>query len=256
MGWHEQDMTPEIHADYYRVSMMSPQRTPLTDSWWIYISSMVYLCSLFGYKQTILLLYLRLFGVNRKFTYFTSATMFFVFGYLFSNFWTQLFGCCPPARFWNPNVPGRCFQFKTADITYSAMNIASDFFIMILPLPMIWNLQLWRKGKIGISLVFLSGAFACAVAIIRINYVLRDLFAVDRSWNAGKTFLWSVLEINTGLICSCTPSFKPFYSHLVSRPFFQRYVRRFSRFRPTASFRNQSLALTGRLVETSQESHA
>lgn len=166
MGWHEQDMTPEIHADYYRVSMMSPQRTPLTDSWWIYISSMVYLCSLFGYKQTILLLYLRLFGVNRKFTYFTSATMFFVFGYLFSNFWTQLFGCCPPARFWNPNVPGRCFQFKTADITYSAMNIASDFFIMILPLPMIWNLQLWRKGKIGISLVFLSGALyvwrACA----------------------------------------------------------------------------------------------
>lgn len=25
MGWHERDMTPEIHADYYRVSKASQQ---------------------------------------------------------------------------------------------------------------------------------------------------------------------------------------------------------------------------------------
>lgn len=119
---------------------------------------MVYLCSLFGYKQSILLLYLRLFGVNRTFTRFTWTVMIFVFGYLFSNFWTQLFGCIPPAKFWNSEIQGHCFNFKAADLAYSSMNIASDFVIMILPLPMVWKLHLLWKGKVGLYLVFLSGA--------------------------------------------------------------------------------------------------
>ena len=117
---------------------------------------------------------------------------------------------------------------------------------------------------------------ACTVAIIRINYAFRDLSSVDRSWEAGKTFLWrwpyplclisspktfflwqidnlllsSILEINTGLICSCTPAFKPFFKHLVSRPFFLRYVRlsRGSRL-VAASIRN----LTSTSVAMSQE---
>lgn len=119
---------------------------------------MVYICSLFGYKQSILLLYLRLFSVNRMFTYFTWAVMFFVFGYLFSNFWSQLFGCIPPAKFWNSDLPGHCIDFKVADLVYGSMNIASDFFIMVLPLPIILKLQLLWKGKAGIYMVFLSGS--------------------------------------------------------------------------------------------------
>ncbi|MCJ1469144.1 hypothetical protein MMC07_007777, partial [Pseudocyphellaria aurata] len=84
--------------------------------------------------------------------------MFLVFGYLFSDFLTQIFGCFPPAKFWNPDLAGHCFNFKAADLAYSFFNIISDFLIMLLPLPMIWKLQLKWKGKVGISLVFLSGA--------------------------------------------------------------------------------------------------
>lgn len=28
MGWHEREMAPEIHADYYKVINLSKQRTP------------------------------------------------------------------------------------------------------------------------------------------------------------------------------------------------------------------------------------
>lgn len=179
------------------------------------------MCSLFGYKQTILLLYLRIFGVNRIFTRCTWVVMFIVFGYLFCDFWTQLFGCIPPAKFWNPDLPGHCFNFRAVDLAYSFINIISDFLIMLLPLPMIWRLQLKWKGKVGISLVFLSGAMyveriyltrrlrvlnlhvsvhklifrpsACAVATVRVTYVIRDLYSADRSWDAGRSFLWRSL---------------------------------------------------------------
>lgn len=108
--------------------------------------------------MAILLIYLRLFGVNKTFKYFTWVVMFFVCGYLTSNFWTQLFGCSPPSKYWLPDTPGHCMNYTKAGLAYGSMNISSDFFIFILPLPMIWRLQLSRREKIGVSLIFMSGA--------------------------------------------------------------------------------------------------
>ena len=31
------------------------------------------------------------------------------------------------------------------------------------------------------------------------------------------TFLWSVLEVNTGLICSCTPALKPLLNFVMKK---------------------------------------
>ena len=119
---------------------------------------MIYLISLLGYKLSILVLYLRLFAVNRIFRYLTWLVMFFVSGYLFSNFWTQIFGCVPRSKYWSPDTPGRCINYTAAGVAYGSMNIASDFIIFILPLPMIWRLKLSSKEKIGVSLIFMSGA--------------------------------------------------------------------------------------------------
>ena len=47
------------------------------------------------------------------------------------------------------------------------------------------------------------------MALVRWTYALKDLHSSDRIYIAGLNFLWSVLEINTGLICSCTVTFKP-----------------------------------------------
>ena len=162
MGQHEGYLTPEVETKLFRVSKLCQTAISMKHRLrdflqWLYIAAAVYLCSLFGYKQTVLLLYLRLFGVRRSFKYFTWSAMFFVFGYLFSNFWSQIFACSPPAKYWNPDIPGRCLDSLVEGRVYGLMNIVSDFFIMILPLPMIWNLQLSWKGKVGISLVFLGG---------------------------------------------------------------------------------------------------
>ncbi|MCJ1468754.1 hypothetical protein MMC07_007384 [Pseudocyphellaria aurata] len=158
--------------------------------------------------MAILLIYLRIFGVNKKFQRCTWVVMFFVCGYLFSNFWTQLLGCSPPSKYWNPDTPGHCINYTKAGFAYGSMNISSDFFIFTLPLPMIWRLKLSRKEKIGISLIFMSGAITCAVAIVRYYYVVTNN-AAD-----ARYFVWSVMEINIGLICSCTVTLKPFFTHL------------------------------------------
>lgn len=128
-------------------------------SWqWIQVADMIYLISLLGYKMAILLIYLRIFAVNTTFKHFTLVVMFFVCGYLSSNFLTQIFGCSPPSKYWHPETSGHCINYTKAGLAYGSMNISSDFFIFILPLPMVWRLKLSRIEKIGVSLIFMSGA--------------------------------------------------------------------------------------------------
>ena len=108
--------------------------------------------------MSILILYLRLFAVNRTFRYLTWLTMFFVCGYLFANLWTQIFGCSPRSKYWDPDTPGHCINYTKAGLAYGSMNILSDLLIFTLPLPIIWRLELSRNQKIGVSLIFMSGA--------------------------------------------------------------------------------------------------
>ena len=125
---------------------------------WVYRTSPLYIISLLGYKFSILLLYLRLFGVSTRFRYCTWAVMFLVFGYLFSNLMTQFFSCRPIIKYWNSQIPGHCIIPINAAFSYGTMNFASDFFIALLPLPMVWRLKMSRRQKIGVMLVFMGGA--------------------------------------------------------------------------------------------------
>ena len=47
-------------------------------------------------------------------------------------------------------------EYKTV-LTYGSMNFISDVIIFVLPLPMVWRLQLSRESKIGVTLVFMGG---------------------------------------------------------------------------------------------------
>ncbi|KAI4145702.1 MAG: hypothetical protein L6R39_003721 [Caloplaca ligustica] len=160
---------------------------------WINDADLIYLISLLGYKMSILVLYLRLFSVNKTFKYVTWSMMFFVSGYLFSNFWTQIFGCSPREKYWLPETPGHCINYTKAGLAYGAMNFASDLFIFVLPLPTVWRLNLPVKEKVGVSLIFMSGAITCAAAITR------------------------TIEINVGVMCSCMPAFRPILARILPK---------------------------------------
>ena len=82
--------------------------------------------------------------------------MFFVFGYLFSNLLTQIFGCIPIQLNWKLGG-GHCFNGLAAGVAFSSMNVISDLLIFVLPMPMVWRLQSSRKVKLGVMLVFMGG---------------------------------------------------------------------------------------------------
>lgn len=117
----------------------------------------MYLLSILGYRLALLLMYLRLFGVNKHFKYATWAVMAFVTVYLSCNFITLLFGCTPIPKYWKPREAGHCIDLHQADYAYGSMNVVSDLLMFLLPLPMVWQLQLSRREKFGLFLVFMGG---------------------------------------------------------------------------------------------------
>ncbi|KAL9110467.1 MAG: hypothetical protein Q9227_005011 [Pyrenula ochraceoflavens] len=207
MGRHEADMTVELTESYMK---------------WIVIISEFYLTTLLGYKLAILMSYHRIFFVSRRFMYVCRTTMFITAAYLICNMVTQVAGCQPLRKFWDHSVPGHCVDYSVLDRFYGALNVLTDFAIAILPLPTIWRLRMDRKEKFGVSLVFLVGIIAFAVALVRWILTCIDHVSHDRTYLAGMTFLWSILEVNTGLMCACCLPLKPLFNHVRSRPFFER----------------------------------
>ena len=173
----------------------------------MYISSAFYLLSILGYRIALLLMYLRLFGVSTPFRYATWAVMTFVTGYLFCNILTLIFGCTPIPKYWKPDDPGHCINLVQADHAYGSMNVVSDLLLFLLPLPMVYQLNLSARDKLGLFLVFMSGiGYAtvrarstseetkpprsnCVVTTVRFALLVQNLNAPDKPWLAARTFL-------------------------------------------------------------------
>ena len=56
-----------------------------------------------------------------------------------------------------------------------------------------------------------------AVAIVRYVYLIKTYNSNDLTWLLSKVLLWSIIEINTGLICACVPTLKPFFREVVAK---------------------------------------
>jgi len=195
-GMHQYDMTDAIETEYYK---------------WLLIASEFYALALLGYKTAILLLYIRLFKVNKNFVRFCYVVMAINAAYLLSNIILQIFSCTPVPKFYDKSLPGHCVSLKIPDILWGAMSMLSDFAIAWLPIPIVWRLKLSRQDKILVSLVFLSGLIAFVMAATRWIIATVDLTSEDQTWIAGLAFLFSIVEVNTGIICGCTATLKPLF---------------------------------------------
>ena len=72
-------------------------------------------------------------------------------------------------------IPGHCFTGFQIGVSSAAVNMASDFTIFILPLPVIYYLQMSWSKKIRYIAVFSVGLFSCITSIIRFIYSLQLL---------------------------------------------------------------------------------
>lgn len=105
-------------------------------------------------KLSLLCLYKRIFVVHR-FLCLVYGMMVLISVWLIVSTFLAIFDCIPIHAFWTGG--GRCLDFKGFGIGYAVVNITTDFAIWLMPIPMVWNVQIPTGQKVALSLIFILG---------------------------------------------------------------------------------------------------
>lgn len=106
------------------------------------------------------MLYLRIFGVHRQTRILTYIAIAINMAQCLINIIGNAILCVPaPGQSWLlAAATSKCEV--TADllgVVTAAISIFNDFFIIAIPIPAVWSLQLATKRKIGVSAIFFTG---------------------------------------------------------------------------------------------------
>lgn len=75
-----------------------------------------------------------------------------------ASFWDTAFQCTPVQAEWDKSITtANCQNIEMAALGTAFSNLILDLLFIILPLPMIWNLQLDSRAKISLTIIFLLG---------------------------------------------------------------------------------------------------
>ncbi|KAF4616225.1 hypothetical protein G7Y89_g15181 [Cudoniella acicularis] len=188
-----------------------------------------YLLLQMSVKLTCLLFYRTIFSSAHKTTIFVNVGIGFVIVVYLGMFFESVFECNPVARAWDRSIPGTCTNAQGVISFFSGgVNAFSDIYILLVPVPAVYALPLGRWQKIRILAVFSLGLFACALSAVRIFMLYNESRSIDFSWETTRVGIWSVIEVNVGLICACLfvfPAFLKHHGHSLSKYMTRRSSR-------------------------------
>lgn len=119
--------------------------------------------------------------------------------------------------------PVKCVDSFVLIVFFAAISIFHDLVIMLMPLPILWGLNLHWKRKAHAMIMFSVGIFVVICSSLRVPILLKmkhtmdpsckfnqaqsSLILIGSSDDQAPVALWSYLEQAVGIICSCLPSF-------------------------------------------------
>ncbi|KAJ5963864.1 uncharacterized protein N7479_003740 [Penicillium vulpinum] len=197
-----------VHYGYGKHSKDLTQNNRVTALKWFFGAQLVYKIVIAVNKLSFLCLYLRIFPqrVFRQVCFYGLGVIT-VWGtaYVFLT----IFQCKPIASFWDITIKSpQCLDKEGMWMSYSVINLIFDLVILALPLYPLSQLRLQRSKKIGLLVVFGMGAFVCVTTIIRITTLVQSANDTDPTSGPIPATIWSVVEANTGIICTCLPVFR------------------------------------------------
>ncbi|TGZ80875.1 hypothetical protein EX30DRAFT_371902 [Ascodesmis nigricans] len=116
--------------------------------------------------------------------------------------------CIPSKKLWQtyPN-PGKNCEVETPifNIVTLVLNVSTDLFIMLIPLPILWSSRLDMRRKAILLLLFGGGFFVIIAAC------LRCIFGITQSYSTA-TAQWACRETFVAIVVGNAPMIKSLFS--------------------------------------------
>ncbi|KAI4238137.1 MAG: hypothetical protein LQ349_001310 [Xanthoria aureola] len=166
------------------------------------VASAFYGPAMFFTKLSIFILYYRILNPSRTMRYLIYFGI--GFNFIYYTIYLFIYSCyCPNT---SKKAPTCSHEVKVISVATSAINVVSDFYILLIPLAAISNLQLPKKRKLGLFAIFFTGFLACLCSIISLHYRVVLVRTRDDVWYVVPVLVISTVEFNIGIICSCLPT--------------------------------------------------
>lgn len=195
-----------------------------------YAGQTLYVAIIFLSKVSLLLLYLRIWPVDptRSTLHFRSACWIVLAAVMATWIAFQfvvIFQCTPVSNFWSAYTgsnAGACIDRTAAGYSAASLDIFYDVVIIGLPIPKLLGMPTSTPRRLGICIVYLVGLGTIASACVRISYLTALASPANVTWNYTNLSIWSMLEANLSIICTCMPAtaglFQKPRSHRFSSP--------------------------------------
>ncbi|KAI0424683.1 hypothetical protein F5Y09DRAFT_335560 [Xylaria sp. FL1042] len=158
-------------------------------------------------KLSILSLYTTLFP-SRKFHHVCHGTMVISVAFAIVVF-LEAFLLCTPVQFnWDKSIPGGVCNQSVAFLSSGIINLVIDAFIVILPIPILFKLQMPSAKKLGVAVMFSLGAVICIISLFRI-IALSNWDLDDVTFGSAEISIYSSVEPTLGVVNACLPTIKP-----------------------------------------------
>ncbi|KAF4999555.1 hypothetical protein FDECE_11476 [Fusarium decemcellulare] len=183
----------------------------------VYLAAFIYIVCGSLAKLALLVFYLRL-SPQRWFKIANWASIVFIVGYTVGIFFACIFACKPVAMSWDVTITdGVCINRPSLYIATAVANIFSDVILFCLPIPMVVKLQIPRRQKIGLVVIFGIGSLTVVTSIIRVSILPALLTDPDASWVIAWASVWIIVEANLIITCATMPTLRKFFKHVAPK---------------------------------------
>jgi hypothetical protein len=123
---------------------------------------------------------------------------------------------CPknPTLAWAPTFPEGCNNLVPVYYAQAGFNIFSDIVILVLPLPSLIRLQVSKRKRMALMVIFGIGSIAVIASIVRINALYLFQTSKDIPYDAIFILIWSQVEINVAITSASAPGILPLVKSL------------------------------------------
>ncbi|KAF7928594.1 uncharacterized protein EAE98_005650 [Botrytis deweyae] len=170
-------------------------------------------------KLSVVLLYRRLFVVNRQFNIWSAILCVIIILWTISFFFAVLFQCgTHMSAFWtNGTLFAQYCDTESWETTiFCITDVLTDFAILLTPIPVVWKLKMSMGARLALCSVFALGILSIVAGMIRA--VLTGIFELDTEYGsrdllAANTILvvWCVIESSSAIIGACLPTVRPLF---------------------------------------------
>ncbi|KAL3457329.1 hypothetical protein BJX64DRAFT_293204 [Aspergillus heterothallicus] len=173
-----------------------------------WVTQVAYIPAIILTKVAIVCFFMQVFP-GPKFRMLCYGTIVWCFLFMISTTITAILACVPVEKMWTNwmgNAEGVCYDNNAFWWAHSAVNIATDLWVIGLPIPMLLNLQLKLKKKIYLVLMFSVGIVITVISIVRFSGLLKYSTSSNITYNNVMVATYSVIECNISIVCCCMPA--------------------------------------------------